>query len=81
MMLFLRVLAFLFLVPGFGVVFAARRIVEKYNLDKNVRSEYGDEMDEEELKQYKYNKAVVNLKMLGMLIALPGLILIMIAFR
>ena len=76
-----KILAFVFLVPGFIVVFAARWAVKKYGLDQKVKVDFEDKLEEEELTQYKFNKATVNLKMLGMLIALPGLALILFAFR
>ena len=77
----LKILAFVFLVPGFIIALAARGIVSRFNLDKNTKCEYETQMSEDELKQYKYNKAVVNLKMLGMIIALPGIVLILVVFR
>ena len=80
-MLIFKILMFIFLVPGFVMVFFARNIVARYNLDKNAKCEFENEMNEEEIKQYKFNKTVVNFKMLGMLVALPGLILLLISFK
>jgi hypothetical protein len=77
----LKILPFIFLIPGFLTVFLARFIVAKYNLDKNVKAEFEHEMTEEEYAQYKLNKALVNVKMLGMLIALPGLALLILIFK
>ena len=76
-----KILAFVFLIPGFGLALAAKWVVDRFRLEQKQIYEFEEEMDEEELKQYKYNKAVVNTKMLGMLIALPGLIFLIIAFR
>ncbi len=80
-MLILKILAFVFLVPGFAMVFGARWAVEKFNLDKSMKVTFENEMNEEEILQYKTNKAVMNLKMYGLLVALPGLVLIVIAFK
>lgn len=77
----LKILPFIFIVPGFFTVFLARMIVAKYNLDKNQKASFENEMNEEELAGYKVNKAIVNIKMLGMLIALPGLALLIITYR
>ena len=77
----LKILAFVFLVPGIAAVLGAKWIVERYGLDRHAKCEYEDELSEEELKQYKQNKAVVNLKMLGMLTALPGFVFMVIALR
>lgn len=80
-MMVLKVLAFVFLVPGFMMVFAARWAVGKYSLDRNIKCDFENEMGPEETAQYKFNKAMVNFKLFGMLVALPGLVLVLIAFR
>lgn len=79
--MFLKILAFVFLVPAFGLVFAARNLVERFGLDKKVKCSFEHEMNEEELSQYCFNRAMVNLKMLGLLLSIPGLVLIVVAFR
>ena len=76
-----KIVPFIFLVPGFLTVFLAKIIVAKYSLQNNQKVNFDHSMDEEELAQYKLNKALVTVKMLGMLIALPGLALIIIAYR
>lgn len=80
-MLALKILAFLFLITGFGMVFNARNLVRRFNLDHNTKCNFEHEMNEEELKQYKFDKASVNLKMIGLLVSIPGLILILITFK
>lgn len=80
-MLILKILGFLFLIAGFGTVFSAKSLVRKYNLDNNTKCDFEHEMNEEELKQYKFDKASVNLKMAGMLVSIPGLVLVLIAFK
>lgn len=79
--MFLKVIGFMFFVPGVLLVFASRWLVQKCGLDNNVKCDFTSEFSEEEIKEYKYNKAVLNLKMLGMLIALPGIALLLIAFK
>lgn len=79
--MFLKIVAFIFLISGLVTVYGAKWAVSKFGLDAKTTSEFEEEMSEEELKQYKYNKAVVNCKMLGMILALPGLILVVIAFK
>ena len=81
MVLILKILTVVFVIPGMATVLAARWIVKKYALDRKMQCEYEDEMTEEEIAQYKNNKAVINVKMAGMLIALPGFIAAIIAFR
>jgi hypothetical protein len=80
-LILLKILAFLFLAAGALLVFGARRIVSRYKLDRNVKCEYASEMTEEELALYRNNRATVNMKMIGMLVALPGLILILVLYR
>lgn len=80
-LLYLRILALVFIAAGFSMVFAAGFIVKRYKLDKNAECEFEDEMTEQEIELYKFRKATVNFKMLGMLVALPGLILFIILFR
>lgn len=71
---------FSLMAAGFIIVYAAKAIVDKYNLHKNVMPEFDDDMDEEELKKYVYDRTVVNVKLTGMLIALPGIIMIVLSF-
>jgi hypothetical protein len=80
-MFILKVFAFLFLIAGFGTVFAAKSLVARYGLDQKVKCDFESEMTEDELKQYKFNRASVNLKMMGLLISIPGLVLVLIAFK
>lgn len=78
---FLRFLPLLFLASAGVMVFGAKYFVKKYEMDKKVKCEYADEMTAEEVEKYKFDKAVVNLKMLGMLVALPGVVLVLVLFR
>ncbi|NJD04694.1 MAG: hypothetical protein FIA99_19315 [Ruminiclostridium sp.] len=80
-MLILKIVGFLFLIAGFGTVFGARYLARKFNLDKNAKCDFEHEMTEEELEKYKFDKATVNVKMIGMLVSIPGLILILMEFR
>lgn len=77
----LKLTPFLFLIPGFIAVFLAKKIVLKYGLDQKQTAQYESEMTEDEITQYKINKAVINLKMLGLVIALPGVVLLLLFFK
>ncbi|MFZ5985835.1 MAG: hypothetical protein ACOYWZ_01755 [Bacillota bacterium] len=79
--MFYIVLPLLFLVPGFAAVFMAQAIVDRFKLNEKVQCDFEHELSEEEILQYKNNKALLNVKMAGMLTALPGIILIIIIFR
>jgi len=80
-MLMFKVVGFLFLAAGFGTVFSAKNLVRKFNLDSKTRCDFEHEMNEEEMNQYKFDKAAVNVKMYGMLVSIPGLVLVLMAFR
>ena len=80
-MLALKIIAGLFLISGFCVVLAAKSLVKKFMLEEKVEVKFEHEMNEEEMAQYKFMKATVNVKIYGMLIALPGIILTLVAFK
>lgn len=80
-MLALKILAGIILVTGFLTVLEAKKLVQRFGLDKKVSIRYEDEMDEEEAQDYRLVKATVNVKMIGMLIALPGIILTLVVFK
>lgn len=80
-MIFLKILMLLFLVSGFGTVFVAKTIVKKFKVSEKVTCNFANEITEEELERYKFDKAVLSVKMTGMLIALPGLIMLLVIYR
>lgn len=80
-MLILKIIAVVLLLAGFGTVLEAKYLVTKFKVDQNVKANFENEMDEEEIQEYKLTKATVNVKMYGMLIALPGIVLTLIAFK
>ena len=80
-MLIIKIIAVLFLIAGFATVYGSKYLVRKFNIDKNIKCSFEQEMTEEELEQYKFDKASINVKMMGMLLSAPGVILILIAFR
>ncbi|MCX7747673.1 MAG: hypothetical protein N2645_12430 [Clostridia bacterium] len=77
----LKVLSLFFLVLGFGMVFLAATIVKKYQLDKNTKCSFADELTEEELQKYKVSHAVLKIKMIGFAISLPGVVMILYAYK
>ncbi|MFO7636585.1 MAG: hypothetical protein R6W96_04690 [Clostridia bacterium] len=65
---------------GAVVVYGAKIIVRKYSLESR-ESIKADIQDEAVLAQLKTQKAVARVKIIGGLIFLPGMILLLIAFR
>ncbi|MEN6316949.1 MAG: hypothetical protein ABFD25_22155 [Clostridiaceae bacterium] len=80
-MLALKIIAGVILLTGFGTVLGAKNLVKRFNLNQKTSVKFENEMNEEEIEQYKQNKAIVNVKLVGMLIALPGIVLTLIVFR
>ena len=80
-MMILKIAAVAFLLAGFGTVLAAKNLVKLLGLEQKVKVTFEHEMDEEELAEFMFTKATVNVKIYGMLIAIPGIVLTLIAFR
>jgi len=79
--MFLKVLALLIVAVGALIVFGAKTIVEKYELDKRIKEDFENEMTEEEIINYKKQRAIVNIKTIGMIVALPGLVMVLFLFK
>lgn len=79
----LQVLGLLILAVGIFVVYTAPRIVEKRRLDekKVVDPERTADLSEEDLKKFKREAAILDLKIKGVLIALPGALMILILYK
>ncbi len=80
-MLIYKIVGFAFLIAGFGMVYGAKSLVKRYGMDKKVNCSFEGEMTEEEVQNYKLTRASVNVKMLGLLVSVPGLVLIVLAFK
>ncbi|HPJ22232.1 MAG TPA: hypothetical protein PLH18_07780 [Clostridia bacterium] len=77
--LFLKIAGIVLAIAGAIVVFAAKPIVKARNMaEKQV---VGLEIDGEALENLKLQKAIVKVKMIGGIIFLPGMLLILYAFR
>ncbi|MHB8963405.1 MAG: hypothetical protein ACYC5K_09665 [Saccharofermentanales bacterium] len=79
----LQVLGILVLAVGVFIVYAAPRIVEKRGLDekKTIDADRAAGLSEEEIKKLKRESAILDLKIKGVLVALPGAILILIMYK
>jgi|GEM_PF-592292 len=80
-MLLLKILAGLIIITGFIMVLAAKSIVKKFGLDKKIKLDNETGIEPEEADDIRMLKATVNIKLYGMLVVLPGLVLTLIAFR
>lgn len=81
--LVLRILGLMIALSGLAVVFTAARIVDRKHLDekKEIPPEMQETMTPEEKKIYRRDMAILDVKLKGLLIAVPGFVLILIAFR
>ena len=78
--IFLKVLGIILAVVGAVIVYGAKFIVNKYGLDKRETVNI-EGIDDEALGKLKMQKAIAKIKGFGGLIFLPGMILLLIAFR
>jgi len=81
--LILKIIGLLVVIAGLIVVYAAPKIVDKNNLaeKKEIDPERTANMDEEGVKKFKRDMAILDVKIKGILIALPGFIIIFVLFR
>jgi len=81
--LVLRILGIALTAVGMILVWLAPWIVKKYGLTarKKIDPKLTGHMSEEELEKFRQESAVLDVKLRSLLVALPGLILILIAFR
>lgn len=80
-MLSYKLIGFLLIAMGAVITYGATGFVTKYKWDQSANCDFSNELSEEELAQYKFNKTVVNLKIFGMLTMFPGVIFVYYAFK
>ncbi|MFA7205500.1 MAG: hypothetical protein WC102_04135 [Saccharofermentanales bacterium] len=79
----LLIISGVLVIAGVAIVYAAPRIVDKKKLDeaKVVDPERIEGLNEEGVKKFKRESAILDIKVKGVLIALPGAIIILILCR
>ncbi len=80
----LKILGIVIMAAGFVLVYAAPKIVDKYRLDAKARpapDQAEEGMDEEQLRKIRRESAILSLKIKGVLIALPGALMILILYK
>lgn len=80
-MLGIKILGLLFIFFGACITFGAKHIVMRFGLQEKSNCDFAEEMTAEELAAYKLNKALIYVKMWGMLVLLPGILLIYFSFQ
>ncbi len=68
---------------GLAVVYGAGKIVTARKLDekKTVDPERTAMMDEEQVKKFRRDTAILDVKLKGILLGLPGFIILLVMFR
>lgn len=68
---------------GLIIVYAAPKIVEKKKLDekREVDSNRIEGLSEEEVLKFKKDSAILDVKIKGLMVALPGFLIILIMFK
>jgi hypothetical protein len=79
----LKIIGAVIAIAGLIVVYGAGRIVKAKKLDekKKVDPERIALLDEEQVKKFKHDQAILDVKIAGVLIALPGFVLLLILFK
>jgi hypothetical protein len=73
----LRVIGLILVVLGLILSYTSKIIVKKYDLAQNQTVKFADEMSEQEIEEYKRNKAIAKVKMVGILLIMPGIFFVM----
>ncbi len=77
----LKILAFILIIIGAIIAYGAGFIVDRLKLSQRVSVADADMFDAEGLEKYKRMKAMSIVKLIGLIILLPGVILVFITFR
>ena len=75
----MEILGLVLMIPGLVTIYLAKRIANKYKVCEKVFCSFEDELTDEELTEYKNNRAVLIVKIIGMIMLFPGLIWIIIS--
>lgn len=77
----MQILAFVFILIGAVIAYGAGVIVDRFGIAGRVHVKEAEAFSPEELEKYKRLKALSLVKMAGLFVLLPGVILIFITFR
>ena len=80
-MLLFKFVGFLLIALGSAMSYGAGYFVKKFQLDQNSACDFEEELSDIELIEYKFNKALINLKTFGMLVLLPGVFFVYYGFK
>ncbi|NLX64310.1 MAG: hypothetical protein GX022_06010 [Clostridiaceae bacterium] len=77
----LKIIAFVLILIGAVINYGAGLIAIIMNLAEKTDAKEAEELSGEELERYKQTKAIARVKIIGLLIMLPGVFLVFYSFR
>ncbi|HPU21913.1 MAG TPA: hypothetical protein PL099_02855 [Thermoclostridium caenicola] len=80
-MIALKIACILLMMAGAAINYSAKYIVRRLALEQRVTVKEAGELTGEALEEYKRMKACSIVKLVGLFTLLPGVVLVLIAFR
>jgi len=77
----LKIVSIFLIILGSLIVYFAKVIVKKYEMDRNIKCEYESELCDQEITDYKLNLALIRIKIVGFVFFLPGIFLAFLVFK
>lgn len=77
----LKILGFVLLAIGAIISYGSKAIAERTSLIHRINVDEAWDFPPEELESYRRQKASVRIKLIGMMVLLPGVIMLIIAYR
>lgn len=77
----LKIIAIILMAIGAFINYGAKLIVNRLSLAEKVNVTEAQELPDEELEKYRLTKAIARVKVVGLLVMLPGVFLVFIAFK
>ena len=77
----LKIIGFMLIVIGAIINYGAKLIAKRMNLAERIKVDEAAELSEDALEEYKQTKAMVRVKVAGLLVLLPGVFLLFYLYR
>ena len=77
----IKIIAFILIILGALINYGAKLIVKRTRLVDKINVDEAMNLPTNDLEGYRLTKATVRIKLLGLMLMLPGVILVFIAFR
>lgn len=78
---FVKIASIILIAIGAVVNYGSSIIVKRMDLAAKMKVKEAHELTAEDLEKYKHQKAIVRVKIVGLLLLLPGVILALIAYK